>query len=150
MRSIMPQNAPSPAAMDVLQGAPVAEPAVPTVRPAYTPGAYGAAIASRPPQQTERANPLTGTNNIPLPGTSVPVRSPFSQRGAISPAGQDADAMEAAMDEDVGTSMQGTFDRLRGTQPQARSLFAPRFRQPSQRQPSYMDRIFRATPEMAV
>lgn len=99
-----------------------------------------------PPQQTERANPLTGGNNIPMKTTSVPVSSPFSQRGGAGAMGQDAAAVEAAQDENIGNSMQGTFDRLRGAPP--RSAFAPRFSQPAQRQPSYLDRIFRATPEM--
>jgi hypothetical protein len=146
MQPAMAPRTPSPAAMDFLQGGAAPTPTV----SAYQPGAYGAQAAAsyQPPQQTERANPLTGGNNIPMPTTSVPVRSPFSSRGAISPAGQDADAMDAAQDETIGGSMQGTFDRLRGGSPQARSLFSPRFRKPNTAQPSYLDRIFRATPEM--
>lgn len=136
----LPANGPSQGAMDYLRGAPAP----------YVPGAIGAQTATsyRPPQQTERANPLTGGNNIPLPTTSVP----FSQRGGASVQGQDAAAMDAADEEDMGTqgrigsAMQGTFDRLRGAAP--RSLFSPRFRQPSAPQPSYLDRIFRATPDM--
>jgi hypothetical protein len=63
----------------------------------YAPGSVGEANAAangtgyRPPQQTERANPLTGDSNAQMPGTTATIqRPPFVQRGASVPQGQDA------------------------------------------------------------
>lgn len=67
----------------------------------YDPGSFGASNAAAngtgraapPPQQTERANPLTGDNNLPLEGQTTAVQpSPFVQRGAGVPMGQDSRA----------------------------------------------------------
>ena len=79
----------------------------------YEPGSFGAANAVanntgqayRPPQQTERANPLTGDSNRQVPMTTSTVRAPFSMRGATTPGGID--------EQTVGGSMGGTFSRLR-------------------------------------
>lgn len=81
----------------------------------YQPGSFGAqnAVANntgqvyRPPQQTERANPLTGDSNRQLPGTTANVRSPFSMRGPGTPNGIDQ------QDSTVAGSMGGTLSRLR-------------------------------------
>lgn len=82
----------------------------------YQPGSFGAvnAVANntgtlyRPPQQTERANPLSGDSNRQLPGSTVSVqRSPFSLRGAGTPSGIDQ------QDDTIAGSMQGTLGRLR-------------------------------------
>lgn len=75
--------------------------------------------AYRPPQQTERANPLTGANNIPMEGKTTPLApAPFVQRGAGLPAGQDAAPavkQRISEDDDIGRSMQGTQNRLRAS-----------------------------------
>lgn len=92
----------------------------------YQPGTVGAtnAVANgtgqvyRPPQQTERANPLTGDNNIPMESTTTRVAAPFVQRGRTTPSGQDVSPKPLMAptnpDETISSSMQGTFDRLRG------------------------------------
>lgn len=63
----------------------------------YKPGSIGDQNAQangtgyRAPQQTERANPLTGDNNIPMESTSTKLpTAPFVQRGQTTPAGTDA------------------------------------------------------------
>jgi hypothetical protein len=66
----------------------------------YEPGSFGEqnAIANntayrgptgyRAPQQTERANPLTGDNDYPMESTTTTVaRAPFSMRGSRVPPG---------------------------------------------------------------
>lgn len=80
--------------------------------------AQPSSFLTRAPQQTERANPLTGDNNSVLPGQSVPVaRPPFVQRGGL-PRGQDvapAPIRETMTeDSDINRSMNGTYGRLRG------------------------------------
>ncbi len=61
----------------------------------YEPDTFGAENAEdndtgyRAPQQTERANPLTGDNNGPMESVTTRV-SPFSQRGNAAPRTQDA------------------------------------------------------------
>lgn len=105
----------------------------------YQPGSFGAQNAAtngtgyRPPQQTERANPLTGDNNFPLEGqTTAVARAPFIQRGTSLPAGRDA--MPAAIrtteteDGDIGRTMQGIQSRIAGSQT---NPFARRFGEPS-------------------
>ena len=84
------------------------------------------------PQQTERANPLSGDNNIPVEGSTTGLRSPFNMRGNSTPQGQD---------ETIGGSMQGTFDRLRQSGFTPRTSFAPR-----QQQNSPMSMLRRAFP----
>ena len=88
----------------------------------YAPGSVGAmnaqtnGTAYNPPQQTERANPLSGDNNRPMEGqTTAIARPPFIQRGAGIPGGQDAAPVRQTLsqDDDIATSMQGTMDRLR-------------------------------------
>ncbi len=88
----------------------------------YAPGSVGAMNAQangtgyNPPQQTERANPLSGDNNRPMEGqTTAIARPPFIQRGAGIPGGQDASPVRQTIsqDDDIATSMQGTMDRLR-------------------------------------
>lgn len=110
------QQGPSAAAMKFLEDGidpQIAEPAP------YVPGQFGAR-STRPPQQTERANPLSGDNNIPAEGSTSGLRSPFNMRGNSTPQGQD---------ETIGGSMQGTFDRLRQSSFSPRSLFQPRQQQ---------------------
>lgn len=105
----------------------------------YDAGSVGAANAVangtgrvyRPPQQTERANPLTGDNNFPVEGqTTAVARAPFVQRGASIPTGQDAAPVRETMteDDDIASSMAGTQARLRG----APSPYARRFGSQSQ------------------
>lgn len=84
--------------------------------------------AYNPPQQTERANPLTGANNYPMESTSVVAqRPPFVQRGGL-PTGRDAIPSPIketiTEDEDIGRSMRGTYGRLR-------DVMGRRFGQPS-------------------
>lgn len=68
------------------------------------PGSPAAGGAPPAPQQTERANPLTGADSDALPGTSTVVaRPPFISRAGGMPRGQD---------ETVGSSMRGTYGRL--------------------------------------
>ena len=92
----------------------------------YQPGSFGAANAVAnntgrpytPPQQTERANPLTGDSSRQVPGTTASVRSPFSMRGSSTPNGDDT----------VAGSMQGTLSRLRSfNRPQAQTPQYPGF-----------------------
>lgn len=93
----------------------------------YQPGTAGAANAVangtgqvyRPPQQTERANPLTGDNNIPMESTSTRVAAPFVQRGKTTPGGQDVApkapvvAPLATPTDDVGSATQDTQNKIR-------------------------------------
>lgn len=73
----------------------------------------GSMAARAAPQQTERANPLTGDNNLPMEGQTAAVKPPpFIQRGAGVPRGQDASTMG-------GT---GVFKRSFGS-PQAASAY---------------------------
>lgn len=78
----------------------------------YEPGSFGAANAVAnntgrpyaPPQQTERANPLSGDSNRQVPMTTRTIRTPFSTRlPGSTPEGDDT----------VAGSMQGTLSRLR-------------------------------------
>lgn len=88
----------------------------------YAPGSFGAQNAAangtgyRPPQQTERANPLTGDNNIPIESTTTRVAAPFVQRGRSTPSGQDVAPQAAPTnpEETIGGSMQGTMNRIGG------------------------------------
>lgn len=113
----------------------------------YTPGSFGAQNAAangtgyKPPQQTERANPLTGDNNIPMESTSTRVAAPFVQRGRATPAGQDVAprpaavapmAAPAAPADDIGDAMRKTQGAIRsgstftgGTGKFARSFGSP-------------------------
>ncbi len=85
--------------------------------------------AYRPPQQTERANPLTGDNNFPMEGQTVPVaRAPFIQRGTSLPAGRDAMPAAEIEDGDIGRTMQGIQSRIAGS---PANPFARRFGEPS-------------------
>lgn len=93
----------------------------------YRQGTFGAenAVANgtgqvyRPPQQTERANPLTGDNNIPMESTSTRVAAPFVQRGKATPSGQDVSPKPAVAPaapttgEDVGNAIKGTQNAIR-------------------------------------
>lgn len=97
-----------------------------------------------PPQQTERANPLSGDNNFPMEGKTTPViRAPFVQRGAGLPAG--TDAAPAAIkdtlteDNDIGAAMNGTLGRIGGT-----GAFARKFGNPQSASvyDSYVRRLF--------
>lgn len=91
----------------------------------YQPGSFGAQNAQangtgyRAPQQTERANPLSGDNNVPMESTTTPLqRTPFTQRGASAPSGRDTIPAPirdtATIDSDISKLMDGTFDNLRG------------------------------------
>lgn len=91
----------------------------------YQPGSFGAQNAQangtgyRAPQQTERANPLSGDNNVPMESTTTPLqRTPFTQRGTSAPSGRDTIPAPirdtATIDSDISKSMDGTFDNLRG------------------------------------
>ncbi len=119
----------------------------------YTPPAAAplSTVATRapynPPQQTERANPLTGDNNIPMESTTTTVaRAPFVQRGSALPTGQDA--MPAAVkttlteDNDIGTAMAGTQNRIGGS-----GAFTRKFNSPTSASAydSYVKRLFPAT-----
>ena len=62
----------------------------------YQPGSFGESNAAangtgyHPPQQTERANPLSGDNNYPKEDQTTAVQpAPFVQRGTSVPQGQD-------------------------------------------------------------
>lgn len=117
----------------------------------YEPGSFGAqnAVANgtgrsyQPPQQTERANPLTGDNNLPPEGATTSLaRVPFVQRGAGVPAGQDAlpaPIMATETEDDtIAGSMAGTQSRIGGN-----GAFARRFSQPGKQSAydSYLKRI---------
>jgi hypothetical protein len=88
----------------------------------YAPGSFGAQNAAanatgyRAPQQTERANPLSGDNNYP--GESIVARPPFVQRGAGIPSGQDSlpapIRTTLSEDDDIASSLNGTLGRIRG------------------------------------
>jgi hypothetical protein len=149
----VPGAAPSAAAMQFLQDG--RDPDVAAPAPAapqyntYSPRAVAQRPRSplyNPPQQTERANPLSGANNFPMEGQSQAIaRPPFVQRGAGVPAGQDAAPQTLSQDADVGTSMQGTFDRLRGTAPRLLrpSSFSRNFGSPKTQSvyDSYLSRV---------
>jgi len=96
-------------------------PLAPATGLARAPSVVAAQPAYRPPQQTERANPLTGDNNFPMEGqTTAPLaRAPFVQRGAGLPAGMDAApaAIKDTLteDNDIGTAINGTLGRIGGT-----------------------------------
>lgn len=96
----------------------------------YQPVSFGASNAAangtgyRPPQQTERANPLSGDNNYPTEGQTTRVQpAPFVQRGSSVPQGQDAMPGE---DDTVAGSMAGTMKRMGGS-----SLFNRSFANPA-------------------
>lgn len=101
----------------------------------YRPGSFGAANAAAngtgytPPQQTERANPLTGDNNIPMEGVTTPVaRAPFVQRGGATPGGQDVAAAVKTTeteDDNIATSMAATQSRIGGAGSFARKFGSP-------------------------
>jgi hypothetical protein len=133
---------PSAAAMDFLRTG-IAPDVSPSPSPAPNYNTYSGAAALqharrltpvsrppyRPPQQTERANPLTGDNNIQMESTTTAIpRPPFIQRGTGIPGGQDVAPQTFDQDADIGTSMQGTFDRLRGIQA---GRYVRRFGQPA-------------------
>ena len=125
----------TPAPQNILQ--PVQQPSLNDVDPAsiqgqntlanagiYMSGSFGAQNARangtgqpyRPPQQTERANPLSGDNNIPMESTSTRVAAPFVQRGRTTPAGQDVSPKPlpvATPTDDVGNAMKGTQDAIK-------------------------------------
>lgn len=87
----------------------------------YQPGSFGAANAQangtgyKPPQQTERANPLVGdSSQVPTGGTQdLAPRQPanqamgFSSRGSAAPAGQDAEPSTQDKLESAGAGVQG-------------------------------------------
>jgi len=96
------------------------------------------------PAQTERANPLSGTNNIPRESTTTSVPPPFIQRGSAIPRGQDAAPVKTTetIDSDIASSMRGTFNNLRGTAPQS-PIYRPSFQRPAEdAYTSYRRRIF--------
>ncbi len=129
-----------------------------------SPAATGnlATPATRAPQQTERANPLTGDNNRQPESTTAPVqppgsnigrsmqdtfnnlrgvtpatRAPFVQRGAGTPRGQDAAVPNE--DDAIGGSMAGTQSRIAGSR---------RFSNPASANiyQSFLQRAFPQTP----
>ncbi len=130
-----------------------------------SPAATGslATPAARPaPQQTERANPLTGDNNRQPESTTAPVqppgsalqqsmqgtfndlrgttpatRAPFVQRGAGTPQGQDAAVPNE--DDTIGGSMAGTQSLIAGSR---------RFSNPASANiyQSFLQRAFPQTP----
>lgn len=80
----------------------------------YRPGTFAAqnARANRtgytPPQQTERANPLSGDNNIPMESTTTVLRRPpFVQRGVTIPRGQDTSPIRTTrtIDSDISREL---------------------------------------------
>lgn len=115
----------------------------------YAPGSVGEANARangtgyRPPQQTERANPLSGDNNLPPEGVTTRVNpSPFSQRGGSLPGGQDtASAVKGTLTEDgdIASSMAGTQARIGGS-----GAFSRKFgsNQAASAYDSYVKRLF--------
>lgn len=87
----------------------------------YQPGSFGAQNATangtgyKPPQQTERANPLSGDNNIPMESTTTRVAAPpFIQRGRTVPTGQDvAPKPSPTPTQDIGGAINDTQKSIR-------------------------------------
>lgn len=88
--------------------------------------------APPPPQQTERANPLTGDNNVPPESVTTRVQpAPFIQRGRGTPQGQDTTPAPIATteteDSDIGKSLNGTLGRIGGAYTGGAGAFARKF-----------------------
>lgn len=124
----------------------------------YQPGSFGDQNARangtgyRAPQQTERANPLSGDNNVPMESTTTRVPpAPFIQRGTSVPSGRDTIPAPirdtATIDSDIQQSIDGTQNNLRGgPQPVTggSGLYRRSFSNPSsaQRYGNFVQRLF--------